>query len=212
MPELEIVGVPQSNYVWTCRIACVEKGVPYVHVSAPPHSPEVAAIHPFGKIPVMRHAEVKLFELRAICAYIDGGFAGPALVPAPNHLAAQVEQWISLINTEIDPLLMRQYLSGYFFPGTPDGQPNRARIDAALPKMPAHFAVLDRGVGKTGFLVGDGFSLADAFLLPILFYMSRLPESKAMIDETRNLNAYLGKQMERKSVKETTPPPPPGRN
>jgi len=212
MPELEIVGGARSNYVWTCRIACVEKGVPYALGSAMPHSPEVDAIHPFGKIPVMRHGEAKLFESRAICAYIDRNFEGPALVPAPSLLAAQVEQWISLINTEIDLLLMRQYVSGYFFPGTPDGKPNRARIDAALPKMAAHFAVLDRGVGTTGFLVGDGFTLADAFVLPILYYTSRLPESKAMIDKTRNLNAYLAKQMARKSVKETTPPPMPGQN
>ena len=29
MPELQIIGAPQSNYVWVARIACTEKGVPY---------------------------------------------------------------------------------------------------------------------------------------------------------------------------------------
>lgn len=207
MPELEIIGVPQSNYVWTCRIACVEKGVPYKLIEARPHSPEVDAIHPFGKIPAMRHADVTLYESKAICTYIDRNFDGPPLIPRGAYAGALCEQWISVVNTQIDPLLVRQYCLGYFFPGTPDGKPNRAVIDAALPKMGAHFALLDRGVGKTGFLVGDNFTIADANLLPILFYLAKLPESKAMMDDRRNLNAYLKKHFERKSLKETTPPP-----
>ena len=46
MPELQIIGAPQSNYVCVVRIACLEKGVPYTLVPATPHSPEVDAIHP----------------------------------------------------------------------------------------------------------------------------------------------------------------------
>jgi glutathione S-transferase len=29
MPELELIGAAPSNYVWVCRIALAEKGVPY---------------------------------------------------------------------------------------------------------------------------------------------------------------------------------------
>ena len=29
MPALEILGLPQSNYVWAVRMVCEEKGVPY---------------------------------------------------------------------------------------------------------------------------------------------------------------------------------------
>ena len=211
MPDLEIIGLPQSNYVWTCRIVCGEKGAPYTLIDALPHSPEVNAIHPFGKIPVMRHSDVTLYESAAICTYVDRLFGGTPLVPAMPHLAAQVEQWVSVINTQIDPLLVRQYLVGYFFPGTPDGSPNRAKIDAALPQMEKYFDVIDRGVGKTGFLVASAFSIADATLIPILYYLTKAPESKAMIDKTRNINAYLKKMLERKSVAETMPPPMPAR-
>jgi len=28
MPDLQIIGAPQSNFVWACRIACGEKNVP----------------------------------------------------------------------------------------------------------------------------------------------------------------------------------------
>ncbi len=126
MPELQIIGAPQSNYVWVARIACTEKDVPYTLVPVLPHSPEVDAIHPFGKIPAMRHGDVTSCESRAISFYIDHAFAGPPLAPRDPVAGARTEQWISLVNTHIDPLLVRQYLGAYFFPGTPDGGPNRA--------------------------------------------------------------------------------------
>ena len=81
MAELQIIGGPQSNFVWTTRIVCAEKGVPYQHISVMPHTPEVDAIHPFGKIPVMRHGDVTLCESRAIISYIDRTFDGPSLTP-----------------------------------------------------------------------------------------------------------------------------------
>ena len=212
MPELQIIGAPQSNYVWVTRIACTEKGVPYSLVPVFPHTPEVDAIHPFGKIPAMRHGDLTLCESRAICFYIDHAFAGPPLAPRDPVAGAETEQWLSLVNTHIDPLLVRQYLAAYLFPGTPDGKPNRAVIDAALPKMERHFSVLDNAVAKTGHLVGDSLTLADINLLPILFYIDKLPESRVMLRDAASLNAYYQRHMERPSVKETTPPPFPGRS
>jgi glutathione S-transferase len=67
MAELQIIGGPASNFVWMCRIACIEKGVPYSVVSVMPHTPEVDAIHPLGKIPAICHGDVTLCESRAIC-------------------------------------------------------------------------------------------------------------------------------------------------
>ena len=116
---------------------------------------------------------------------------------------------VSLINTTFDPVMVRQYLLGYFFPGTQDGSPNRALIDAALPKMEAQIAILDRAVAKTGHLVGDTFTLADIDLLPILYYLSKLPESGAMLAKAKSLQAYFERHMARPSVRDTTPPPMP---
>jgi glutathione S-transferase len=211
MPELQIIGAPQSNYVCVVRIACLEKGVPYSLVPVAPHTPEVDAIHPFGKIPVMRHGDVTLSESRAICFYIDHTFDGPSLTPRDPVAGARTEEWVSLVNTHIDPLLVRQYLVAHLFPGTPDGSPDRAAIDAALPKMEQHFAVLDRAVAKTGHLVGDTFTLADINLLPILYYMTKMPESSAMLRRYASLHSYFDRHMSRPSAKETAPPPFPGR-
>jgi glutathione S-transferase len=210
MPELEIIGGPASNFVWMCRIACAEKGVPYVLTSVLPHTPEVDAIHPFGKIPAMRHGDVTLCESRAICAYIDRTFDGPPLVPADPLRAVKVEQWVSIVNTHIDPNWIRQYAgAGYIFPGTPDKSPNRAVIDAVLPKMRQQFPVMDKAV-KSGHLVGDSFTLADMSLMPILFYMNKFPESSELLAASPNLKAYFERHVTRRSVQDSIPQSAPG--
>jgi glutathione S-transferase len=210
MPELEIIGGAASNFVWVCRIACAEKGVPYKLTSVMPHTPEVDAIHPFGKIPAMSHGDVMLGESRAVCAYIDRAFDGPPLVPADPLKAVQVEQWVSIINTHIDPTWIRQYVgAGYIFPGTPDKSPNRTVIDAALPKMQQQFPVMDKAV-KSGYLVGNSFTLADMDFMPILYYMTKFPESSGLVAAHPNLKAYFERHVARKSVQESIPPSAPG--
>jgi len=211
MPDLQIIGAPQSNFVWACRIACGEKGVPYELVPVFPHTPEAEAIHPLGKIPAMRHGDVTLYESRAILHYIDHAFPGAPLAPRDPVGGALVEQWISLHNTAIDPLLLRQYGLAYVFPGTSDGSPDRARIDAALPKMGPHFALLDRAVATTGFLVGDKLTLADITVLPLLYYMTKFPESSAMLAAKPALSAYVETLLARPAIADTIPPPMPTR-
>jgi glutathione S-transferase len=210
MAELELIGAAQSNFVWTCRMALAEKGVSYNLTSVMPHTPEVVAIHPLGKIPAMRHGGVTLAESRAICGYIDRAFDGPALIPPDTAKAAEIEQWVSIVNTAIDPVWMRQYLGAYMFPGTPDGAPNRPVIEAALPKMEKQFPVMDRAVAS-GYLAGDTFTLADMYFTPILFYMRLGPESAAMLEASANLKAYLERNLARPCVQATVPPPMPGK-
>jgi glutathione S-transferase len=205
--ELQIIGTPHSNFTWTTRIVCLEKDAPYVHLQLRPHTPEVKRISPFGLIPVMRHGDVQVFEARAICAYIDRAFPGPSLIPSDPVKAALTEQWVSAVTTSVDRLLMRQYVLKHATPNTPDGKPDRAAIDAALTLMPTQFSMLDRAVGTTGYLVGDAFTLADAYLMPILFFMTKLPESAEMLSNVKSLRRYFERHFNRASIRDTAPPP-----
>jgi glutathione S-transferase len=208
MPALEIIGVPQSNYVWVVRMVCEEKGVPYEHKAERPHSADVDAIHPFGKIPVMRHGDVTLCESKAIATYIDRVFDGPKVIPEDVKLAAQVEQWVSLGNVEFDKLMIRQYVVGYAFPKEP-GKPDMPAIKAAAERMKPQVAVLDRAVARTGHLVGDSLTLADINILPMLFYVNRFEEGKAILGAAKDLSAYMERHFARPSFRKSAPPPPP---
>jgi len=121
MAKPEIIGSLRSTYTRVICMVCEEKGVDYQLTERPLHAPEILAIHPFGKMPVLRHGEVALFESKAIATYLDLSFAGPRLIPAEPRLAGLTEQWVSLVNTLMDRTLIRTYLFAYVAPGTPDG-------------------------------------------------------------------------------------------
>jgi glutathione S-transferase len=211
MATVEIIGFAPSTYVRTARMVCEEKAIPYELKPAPPHSPEVAAIHPFGKIPVMRHGEVELCESKAIATYLDLSFPGPQLIPTEPRLAALTEQWVSLVNTRMDATMVRTYLFAYIFPKTADGQPDRKAIDAVTPTLKEELGLLDRAVAKGGYLAGDRFTFADINVMPILYYLQKFPEASAAIAAAKPLAAYYDRIAARPSFQNTTPPPPPAR-
>ena len=208
MPNVEIIGFPQSTYVRVARMACEEKGVPYTLTPAAPHSAEASAIHPFGKIPVMRHDGFELCESKAIATYLDLAFTGPKLIPTDPKRAALTEQWVSLVNTKMDGTLVRSYLLNYIFPKGSDGKPDRAAIDAVVPQVEKEIALLDRTVAKGGFLAGDSFTLADINVMPILAYLKGFPESGAALAAAKSLSAYFDRLSVRPSFQNTVPQRP----
>jgi glutathione S-transferase len=210
MATLQIIGIPASTYTRVARMACEEKGIDYDLVPAMPHSPEVDAIHPFGKIPVMRHGEFELCETKAIATYLDKNFGGPKLIPEDPRAAAATEKWVSIVNTMVDPLWVRRYNFAYIFPKTTDGSPDRAVIDAAVPDMRKQADILDRGLASGGFS-GNGYSVADINLMPILFYTQKFPEGAEIINGAKHLKAFYERNAERASFRNTDPPPPPKR-
>jgi glutathione S-transferase len=207
MARIEIIGGPYSSYVWVVRMVCEEKQVPYDLTIVAPQSPESHAIHPFGKIPSMRHGEVALFESKAIATYIDRASPGPRLIPEDAAGAAEVEQWVSCINTSIDPLLIRNYVMAHLIPKGADGQPDRAVIDCLLPAMRMQIGALDKAVGKTGYLAGQGFTLADINLMPVLYFVQRFAEGAEMVRSAGALAEYFARHAERPGYKATIPPP-----
>jgi hypothetical protein len=139
-------------------MVCEEKAIPYELNPATPHSPDVTAIHPFGKVPVMRHGDFELCESKAIATYLDLSFPGPKLIPTDPRHAALTEQWVSLVNTRIDGTLVRTYLFNYIFPKGSDGKPDRKAIDDVTPALKEEIGLLDRAVAKGGYLAGDSFT------------------------------------------------------
>ena len=206
MAELEIVGVPFSNYVRSVRMLCEEKGVPYKLTPSLPQSPEVKAIHPAGQIPVARHGDVSLFESKAIATYVDRAFPGPMFIPKDPVAHALVEQWVSYGNVKVDRWIMREFVVPSVFFDKAKG-PDTAKINAALPEIEKCCKVLDEAVAKTGYLVGNDITYADMNVLPMLATLQNFPAGKDILAKHPALSAYVAKLSERPSYKNTAPPP-----
>lgn len=191
MAELEIIGAGISNYVRSCRMLCFAKGVPHKHTEARPGSPEVLAIHPYGLIPVMRHGDLALFESKAILSYVDAAFPGPKFTPSGLVEMALTEQWIAFTNHKIDRCMIRDYVVQYRFADKERG-PNMARINGSLADIDKQARFVDAHLAKTtGFLVGQGLTIADMTLMPMLYYTRMLAEGKAIIEAYPNVVSYI---------------------
>ena len=201
MAELEIIGVPFSNFVWAVRACCAFKGVEYTLNPARPHSAEVLAIHPFGKIPAMRHGAVRLFETRAIIGYIDAVFPGPKLLPQEPVAMAKAEEWLSLINTTIDQVCMRQFIVPLVF-----GKAERSTVAPAVKALQAQVAWLEEALAGD-FALPMGFSAVDADLVPILNYIKTQQEGADAIAAAPKVAAYLKRLLAHPAMVASAPPP-----
>jgi glutathione S-transferase len=208
MADLILYGFPQSTYVRSARMACIEKGVPY---TLDPVAPKANTLHPFGKIPAMRHGDFTLYETSAIMRYVDDAFEGPRLTPADVKKRARMEQWISSINAYCDGSMIRRLVVQYVFPSGPGGQPDRAIIDKAAEEVKHQIALIDEAVAEGPFLLGPDISLADLLLAPIMSYLSQTPEGGAILKGTKNIARSGQAIAARKSYQDTVPPPPPKR-
>lgn len=207
----EIIGSSRSTYTRVVCMACEEKGIEYALTETPLRAPELFAIHPFGRMPVLRHGDLELFESKAIATWLDRSFPAPFVFPSEPRLAALTEQWVSLVNTTIDRTLIRTYLFAFIAPGTADGKPDRAAIRAVMPAVREQLGVLDRAVAATGHLVGDQFTFADINLMPILHRLGQAPGGAAALASATHLARYYERHAARPSFVRTDPPAgPPG--
>ena len=208
MTELTLYGDPRSTYVRTARMACHEKGVDYTLEPVEFTSEGYRALHPFNRIPAMRHGDLTIYETAAIGVYIDGSFEGPPLHPANARDSARMVQWISAVNDYYYDSAIMRYVLQYVFPRGADGAPDRTVIDAAVPEIRYQLSVLDRALADGPFLLGAAPLLADLFLAPILFYLGKFPESAEMLGECSNVGASTAAMETRPSFTETMPPLP----
>ncbi len=206
-PAPTLLGDYRSSYVRSARMAFAEKGIACALESHPPQSPEILALNPFGKMPTYRSGDFALYETSAIMRHLDETMAGPALMPAEAAERAKAEQWVSVLNCYGYPAMVRNYVLQYIFPRGPDGKPDRATIDAALPEIRKIFGALDRAVDSRDHLVGHNLTLADILLVPMVEYVKAMPEGKDLMASFPDLRRATDRLAKRPSYVAATQPP-----
>src|SRR5580658_3450138 len=164
----------RSSYARAVCMACIEKGIAYTLTKCLLGAPELFAINPFGKMPVLRHGDFELYESKAIATYLDRAFPGPSLFPSEPQPAALTEQWISMVNSLLYGTVVSCVLA-YVNPKTADGSPDHTAIAALKPQLLTQLSVLDEPVAAQGYLVGDRLTFADVNLLTILHNVRPIP-------------------------------------
>jgi len=183
MPDVTLFGFPRSVYVQMAGIVLTHKEVPYAFhdLEAEMNTPSHLALHPFERVPILRHGEFTVYETAAIVRYVDDAFAGDNLTPEDPQSRGRMHQWISAVNGYYYPYLIYHVShERNVFPQL--GIPSDEKVVAhAMPKVEVCLEVLDRALSQSGeFLLGPQLSLADYFMLPIIHGFGFSPEAQRM--------------------------------
>ena len=201
-----LLGDPRSTYTRTVRMALAEKAIAYTMHECGPHTPDILAVHPFGRIPALRDGDIALFESEAIVNYLDECFdTGTTLRPGSIIERTRALQWTSAINSYLYDTMVRRYVLQMIFPKGEGGKPDRSVIDKALGEMPAQLAALETAYTGREFLAGSTVSLADLLLAPILAYVAAMPEGGALVQQYTNVTRAHATMAQRPSFTATQP-------
>lgn len=203
---LTLMGDVRSTYTRTVRMAFAEKGVAYTLKTTAPRTPEILAVHPFGRIPGLRDGDIEIWETAAILNYLDECFdTGTSLRPGTIIERTRDAQWTSAVNSYLYDTMVKRFVLQLLFPRGEGGQPDRVVINAALAEMPAQLAALDAAYARGAYVAGNSFSGADLFLAPILAYVQAFPEGAQVMARYPNLIRGQTLIRERASFAATNP-------
>ena len=118
--------------------------------------PELQAVHPLGKSPVIEDAGLTVIESGAIVDYLIRHHGAGRLVPAPGSREFEAyNQWLHYAEgSAMLPLMLKLYVSRL----GEAGAPLAPRIDSELAN---HLGHVDRALQGREFLVGDSLTGAD---------------------------------------------------
>jgi glutathione S-transferase len=158
---LVLYGINLSTFTRKVRLALAERGLDYRLEVAPMGSPQVRALNPLGRIPVLTHGELVIPDSSVIIAYLERLPAGPPLYPAPPAALARALWLEEYADTRLReatlPYFAEQVVKPVF-----QGKPADAAIVAAATKLRDEaFGYLEQQVVDGTFVTGSGVTVAD---------------------------------------------------
>jgi glutathione S-transferase len=183
MSDPIVYGFPRSTFVNIIRLILTHKDVAYKFHDLEPvmGKPDHLALHPFNRVPILRHGDLTVYETSAIAAYVDEAFDGVRLSPKDVRERARMNQWISAVNSYYYPYMIYHVThERLVFPELGIACDEKV-VAHALPKVEIGLMAAERQLAHGAkFLLGNELSIADFYLLPSTFAFSLTAEGQAM--------------------------------
>jgi glutathione S-transferase len=183
MSDPIVYGFPRSTYVNIVRLVLTHKDVPYAFhdLEAVMGKPEHLALHPFDRVPILRHGDFTIYETSAIASYVDEAFSGPRLTPQDVRARGRMNQWISAVNSYYYPYMIYHVTHERIVFPELGIAPDEKVVEHALPKVELGLGALERELSRgNDYLLGSDLTLADFFLLPSTFAFSLTDEGRKL--------------------------------
>src|SRR5580700_12032086 len=177
MTEFVVHSIPGSPFGRAVFATLEEKGADYALQRVAMRTPDHLALHPFARVPILRHGDFRLYETQAILRYLDRALPAPSLTPADPRAAARMDQLMNVndwyLFQGVGNVIGFQRVVGPKLMGL---TPDEAVIAAAMPQARAVFAELARLLGEQPYFAGDEISLADLLVAPQIAFFTQTPE------------------------------------
>ncbi len=182
---MKLWGFDNSTYVRTVKMVLFEKGVnDYEQVQlnvleGEPKSEEHRERNPFGKVPVLDHDGLRLYETAAICQYLETVLPGRSVIPTAPKDRARMDMATGIIDSYGYGALLG-VIAYHLFPdfiGGKDDEAHRHNLATGRTVI----SELMRLRGPDTFIAGAEHSVADYFLAPIIAYIALTPHGDEMM-------------------------------
>jgi hypothetical protein len=156
--EVILYGRGYSTYTRTSRLTLEEKDVRHRLVGVDflrgaNKTPEHLSRHPFGKVPVLEHGDLRLYETAAIADCIDSAFPGTPLQPKDAGARARMLQVIGIVVSYIYAPMVGQILVERMIKPLLGQPTDEAAVDAGITLT---ISLADAGGGTDVLAVHDG--------------------------------------------------------
>ncbi|MFP5307281.1 MAG: glutathione S-transferase family protein [Gammaproteobacteria bacterium] len=122
-------------------------------------SPEYLALNPNGKVPLLRLPDGRLLaESNAMLCYLA---EGSSLLPAERYARALVLQWLFFEQYSHEPYIATVRFWVRYLHKQDEW---RAKIGEAMEKGYAALGVMEQQLGRTPFIAGEDYTIADIAL------------------------------------------------
>jgi glutathione S-transferase len=103
MAEIEIYSAALCPFAQRSRLTLLEKKVPFklIEIDLRNKPANFAEISPYGKVPVLKHGDHRIWESAIINEYLEEAFPDPPLLPQDPIQRAQARIWINFADTRL---------------------------------------------------------------------------------------------------------------
>ncbi|XP_042502408.1 glutathione S-transferase-like [Macadamia integrifolia] len=149
------------------------------------------SLNPFGQVPAYEDGDLKLFESRAITAYVAYEYHGKGteLVYHDTKKMANVCVWLEVEAHHFDPIVSKLVFEQLIKPMFMNKEPDSAVVEENQKKLGDVLDVYEVRLSKSKYLGGDEFTLADLHHLPTMQYMMGT-STKAVFDARSHVSAW----------------------
>jgi glutathione S-transferase len=161
-PMFQLFSFQLCPFAHRVRLALAEKGVAAepIEVDLKNKPASFSQISPHGRVPLLLHGKVKLWESAIINEYIDEVFADPPLMPAslPDRALARI--WVKFADD-------RLYSATHSFIFTREEKARRKLVSEMLDSLwLLEDELMAKRLGGGPYVFGDRFTLTDIALYP----------------------------------------------